>query len=775
MKKTIIMLSMLIASIGNVYADLKTTIIGTPNYEEVATDVLYLEDGSAIIGGYTFTEDLSSGYSIVRGADIFILKVDAAGTIIWQKQLGDPNENDFMQDMILTIDPNTGDQEIVFVSSTRPENTLQQNKAHIFKFDLNGNMLNSNHYRENSAQNTHGDIFTAVTQVSNGDIIAVGVNNDEPNESAGLICVFDYAALTYNYHEVWNVYDKSDEFVEVTSNGNDVYITGFVFIDQSDKHDLRISRYQPGTTSGTMLYDRSYNIVDGTQRNNYGTQIYYKDGKLLAAGIISSDYNGMVDNVEFVATIDPDGSLGLSPGDIQHISLIDNNAGGTNPYANPANVFPVTSDRLITIEHPSSTYYEPVFNAAVSTIDAKISDINIGSGSSFNNSMLLSLAGDQSILDVDGYYNSALNDGELYLVGLTNGMPGAIFGKRDIYFVQATYDLIGNECPLDPYEFSFIQPTYTNGVVSTSRLTRLLTSVNNYNIQDMNMISEFFCGEFDGPPFNCNSKYTVGGSTSNPYNIEFDPIVSNSGFNYTWTEGGTLMSNSYTNFTHNFGGVGTYYTCMQQEFEGEDCYTCLNICVNNPSRTDKDKNPCNIEFKWVFDPSNPYLVTVTPIAGTGGPFTITWGDGTSNAGVTLSTGVTHNYSSAGSQTVCVSTASGACYTCLELCINDPSSPVILGKPTRISNEELTLNGMSVMSIHPNPTNYQTTLDLYSSEEKIVEVSLFDVSGRNVLKQTAQLKNGKNSIDIAMDKLNNGMYMLYINDGKHNIVEKVVKY
>lgn len=789
MKKTIIMLSMLIASIGNVYADMKTTIIGSNDYDEIATDVLRLEDGSAIIGGYRF---IDNGGAVTQ-ADVFILRVDIAGNIVWQKTIQRPG-NDFMQDMLLTTDPATGEQEFVFVCNNRPQGVLTGNTASIYKFDLNGNILSENRYDDIDQNNKHGDILLGLAQISNGDIIAVGVNNDEPAYSGGLICVYDYN-LFYRYHEVYDFQNFSDEFTEVTADGNYIYITGFVF--SSTKHDLRVSKYQPntnvgGTNSGTMIYDNQYDIRYNGNLNTYGLDIFYIDNKLLVTGLISSDNNGQIDNVEYAVTLDPIGNASatpvIPPGTIESIQVLDNpvpgSGGSSYVYSNMTSSFPISADRVITIEHPSNSYYEPVFNAAISTIDAKISDITISpSGSpTINNSMLLTIDGAQSIIGIDGIFYSQTGNGDLYMVGAVNGGIANLYGRRDIYFVQSELNLSDDECPIDPFNFSLKQPTHDIDEVTTQKVVRSLGGPwMSYPILDLNMQSGIFCGTYDPPADGCNSDFSIGGSTANPYDIEFMPWVSNSGYNYSWKVNGSTVSNATSNFIYNFSGPGNYSVCLEQSSGPNQCETCLDFCVNDPQRTyTNPDDPCDPDFDWTYVAPNTgsFMVTVTPQTSAANSV-IEWGDGSQTNNVLFNTQYVHYYTTPpGPKTICLlANGDPNCKTCLDICLEEPNEGGTISgkKPTGISNEELTLNGMSVMSIHPNPTNYQTTLDLYSSEEKIVEVSLFDVSGRNVLKQTAQLKNGKNSIDIAMDKLNNGMYMLYINDGKHNLVEKVVKY
>lgn len=80
-----------------------------------------------------------------------------------------------------------------------------------------------------------------------------------------------------------------------------------------------------------------------------------------------------------------------------------------------------------------------------------------------------------------------------------------------------------------------------------------------------------------------------------------------------------------------------------------------------------------------------------------------------------------------------------------------------------------------ITVYPNPNNGTFILEVITdTEEKIDEISIFDVTGRKVItKKSIQLVAGKNTLDYDLTTLAKGHYMLQLLQGENQITKKVM--
>lgn len=85
-----------------------------------------------------------------------------------------------------------------------------------------------------------------------------------------------------------------------------------------------------------------------------------------------------------------------------------------------------------------------------------------------------------------------------------------------------------------------------------------------------------------------------------------------------------------------------------------------------------------------------------------------------------------------------------------------------------------LNNNSLLSLHPNPTSNNVFLNYIAQEMTILTTTIYDVSGKEVLKQIDETSLGQNEIKIETDKIPSGVYLLDVNNGSTSKKIKFVK-
>ena len=222
---------------------------------------------------------------------------------------------------------------------------------------------------------------------------------------------------------------------------------------------------------------------------------------------------------------------------------------------------------------------------------------------------------------------------------------------------------------------------------------------------------------------------------------------------------------------YTYGANGTYLICCTFDGSGAwagctDSY-CDSVVIGNtpPPPT------CNSEFYWwqAYDSLNNtfssvvYLVNMA--SGGVAPFTYAWnfGDGnTSNQQYPV-----HNYSQVGNYAICLSIAdaNGCADTyCDTISVVVKSSGFTLNVISEsqvasvgIENEEV----ISFTSLYPNPVNASATLEFNAIQNTNIDVTIIDISGKQVNNFSVNVNSGNNKIAVGTSDLANGYYMLNI--------------
>lgn len=77
---------------------------------------------------------------------------------------------------------------------------------------------------------------------------------------------------------------------------------------------------------------------------------------------------------------------------------------------------------------------------------------------------------------------------------------------------------------------------------------------------------------------------------------------------------------------------------------------------------------------------------------------------------------------------------------------------------------------NLLSIYPNPASENITIN-FSSTSKNISIKIFDATGR-LVKNMENVKSGKNTINVS--ELENGLYLINVNDGRSSVTKRFVK-
>lgn len=113
---------------------------------------------------------------------------------------------------------------------------------------------------------------------------------------------------------------------------------------------------------------------------------------------------------------------------------------------------------------------------------------------------------------------------------------------------------------------------------------------------------------------------------------------------------------------------------------------------------------------------------------------------------------THTYSANGSYTVTLTATNGGCTDVTTGSVN------IIG----VSVEDIT-SAVESIRLFPNPNNGVATLQIFSSDAEVVNVTLTDLSGRVLMNQALELTSGTNNHTIQTSEFGAGIYLLQISN------------
>jgi hypothetical protein len=105
---------------------------------------------------------------------------------------------------------------------------------------------------------------------------------------------------------------------------------------------------------------------------------------------------------------------------------------------------------------------------------------------------------------------------------------------------------------------------------------------------------------------------------------------------------------------------------------------------------------------------------------------------------------------------------------------DDTSLAIIIHPVGTGYSIVNLNKFSVLDCKPNPFSYSSKIGYISPTSSEVKLSIFDVVGNLIYKESMIAVKGENYFDFDGVKLSKGMYIYSITNGKELITKQLIK-
>ena len=92
---------------------------------------------------------------------------------------------------------------------------------------------------------------------------------------------------------------------------------------------------------------------------------------------------------------------------------------------------------------------------------------------------------------------------------------------------------------------------------------------------------------------------------------------------------------------------------------------------------------------------------------------------------------------------------------------------------QVSTPEPEINSKDWIKVFPNPSNTTLNVEILNPLDNLVKLSLYDVRGNRISDHNYRVnKLGNNTIEISMEGLSNGTYIL-VAENKHGTIQKKV--
>ncbi|HYV94419.1 MAG TPA: T9SS type A sorting domain-containing protein [Chitinophagales bacterium] len=89
---------------------------------------------------------------------------------------------------------------------------------------------------------------------------------------------------------------------------------------------------------------------------------------------------------------------------------------------------------------------------------------------------------------------------------------------------------------------------------------------------------------------------------------------------------------------------------------------------------------------------------------------------------------------------------------------------------RIGNEQ---ENSQALSVFPNPSADNITVSFYSAQDEVVEISIFDLTGRLVQQQREEATSGSNQISYNIESLSDGTYIVQVKNSNGIFTSKFI--
>ena len=204
-------------------------------------------------------------------------------------------------------------------------------------------------------------------------------------------------------------------------------------------------------------------------------------------------------------------------------------------------------------------------------------------------------------------------------------------------------------------------------------------------------------------------------------------------------------------------------------------FSSLDYCPPSPCQANFTKHQAIDPITRLPMPNKAIIINTS--VGTGLTYSWNFGDGSPSV-----TGLnqTHTYATHGSYNVCLTvtgtTTSGVCTSIFCDTLTVDSSGNVRSSFTVTTGNSLSsieeLETISEFNLYPNPANDFVKLDFKTTQSSNSTIRIIDLKGSEVMNLTKSINPGSNLITISTADLNEGIYIIQINDGVNQLNKKM---
>lgn len=271
----------------------------------------------------------------------------------------------------------------------------------------------------------------------------------------------------------------------------------------------------------------------------------------------------------------------------------------------------------------------------------------------------------------------------------------------------------------------------------------------------------------------CNAYFTSSVNSNGVANFTNQSTPNRAGVAYSWDFGDG--SQAYVKHpTHTYTVSNLYVVTLSIYDSLANCNSTFSDTINVQVGT---QNQCNASYTIAKDSSLAYGVILYNTSSNFGSHFYSWdfGDGTTGSGRTP----IHQYQSFGSYVVCL-TITDSILNCTSTFCDTVGMDTLgnLKSGFGLTVQDPTITGidenetLNAVSIYPNPATSNLSLDL-TAVGSVLNVQLFDLSGRKVMELKNQVGGNLETIDVS--SISNGIYFISLNDGVNQVTKKFIKH
>ena len=369
-----------------------------------------------------------------------------------------------------------------------------------------------------------------------------------------------------------------------------------------------------------------------------------------------------------------------------------------------------------------------------------------------------------------------------------NNTPCHITAAIDtIGFGAGTVSFINNSTGAMGYYWSFgdgssstaANPVHTYLYDSTYTVCLIAYDTTCADTVCFNVIVNSTGNSFNQNPNTCNASFWALDS-GNFVMFLNNSIATTTNNTYHWDFGdGNTSSQQHP--MHTYSTNGGYNVCLTiDSYDANGNLVCSDTHCSTVWIMSNQPTSCNASFLMFQDSSfvtsnTMYLFNLS----TGNNLSYYWDFGDGNTSTLAFP--THVYAASGSYNVCLTVDDGNGCTstyCQTIGYTLRANPLTINVlPLNLNGESLSIESPDFIvntSVYPNPFVEQVNVEITSTQDANVEMSIIDVTGKVVFIQKGSVYVGSNKFNFDLSNTAKGIYFLNINNGTKTNTYKLMK-